>query len=77
MWGDRWKIYPEDVFFCNFFLDTSNIYNRFCYLEEDLKIPHPYPPIITFKEDIEQGSKITGIHYSGEKGPTMSHKGGG
>ena len=40
-----------------------------------------YPPLLPqsrkVKEDIEQGSKITGKYYSGKKGPTMSHKQGG
>ena len=74
MWGGGWKIYPEDIFL-EFFLGTSNVYKRFCYLEEYLEPPHPYPnPNIKVKEYTEQGAKITGTYYSGKQDPTKSHK---
>ena len=65
MWGDGGKIYPEEIISWHFLLDTSDAYNRFFYLEDNLKLPHLYPPKYKFQRRYR--TRVKNYRYTSSK----------
>ena len=62
---------PWRCFSWYFFLDRSNVYNRFCYLEEYLKLPNPYPP--KYKSYKRNRTKVQHYRYKLQWGKASYH----